>query len=91
MAKYKDNILRSSHALCNWALTVQDAESATHVVIGEKHEALETSSLPKKARVVTSEWLEDCLSKQRRLPEREYAADPEELAKEADSEHLPPK
>ncbi len=70
---------------------MQDAESATHVVIGEKHEALETSSLPKKARVVTSEWLEDCLSKQRRLPEREYAADPEELAKEADSEHLPPK
>ena len=72
------------------ALTVQDAESATHVVIGEKHEALETLSLPIKARVVTSEWLEDCLSKQRRLPEREYAADPEELAKEADSEHSIP-
>lgn len=69
---------------------MQDADSATHVIIGEKHEALHTVSLPKKAQVVTSEWLEGCLSKQKRLPEREYAANPEELAREAGSESVAP-
>ena len=68
---------------------VQDAESATHVIIGEKHEALPALSLPKRVHVVGSVWLENCLSKQRRLPERDYAADLEELAKEAGS-MLPP-
>ena len=64
---------------------MQDAESATHVIIGEKHEALPALSLPKRVHVVSSEWLENCLSKQRHLPERDYAADLEELAKEAGS------
>ena len=72
------------------ALAVQDADSATHVIIGEKHESLHGASLPERARVVTSEWLEDCLSKQERLPEREYVADPDELAREAGSESATP-
>ena len=64
---------------------VQDAESATHVIIGDKHEALHALNLPEKAHVVSSEWLESCLSKQKHLPERDYAADLDELAREASS------
>ena len=82
-------IQRSACTRCAFTMrecpTVQDAESATHVIIGEKHEALPELSLPERVHVVSSEWLEDCLSKQRRLPEREYAADLAELAREAGS------
>ena len=69
-------------------MLVQDAKSATHIIIGDKHEGLQGKAVPRVNYVVASEWLEDCLSQQKRLPEGEYAADPNELAKEAESEGL---
>lgn len=31
----------------------------------------------KSCKIVTKDWLEDCMTKKRRLPEREYALDTE--------------
>ncbi|CAK0786589.1 hypothetical protein CVIRNUC_009803 [Coccomyxa viridis] len=62
----------------------QDVASATHILIGDKHEGLRELRLPKGRHVVTAQWLEQCLSLQERLPERDYAADLDELAQQAE-------
>ena len=64
--------------------------SATHSVIGDKHEGLRELKLPKGQHIVTAQWLEQCLSQQERLPETDYAADLDELAQEAERESAAP-
>ena len=64
--------------------------SATHFLIGEKHEGLRELKLPKGQHIVTAHWLEQCLSQQERLPERDYAADLDELAQQAERESATP-
>ena len=69
---------------------MQDVASATHILIGDKHEGLRELRLPKGRHVVTAQWLEQCLSLQERLPERDYAADLDELAQQAERESADP-
>ena len=69
---------------------MQDVASATHILIGDKHEGLRELRLPKGRHVVTAQWLEQCLSQQERLPERDYAADLDELAQQAERESAAP-
>lgn len=64
--------------------------SATHTLIGDKHKGLRELRLPEGQHIVTVQWLEQCLSQQERLPERDYAADLDELAQEAERESTPP-
>ena len=64
----------------------QDVASATHILIGDKHAGLRELKLPKGRHIVTAQWLEQCLSQQERLPERDYGADLDELAQEAERE-----
>lgn len=72
------------------SLLVQDAESATHIIIGDKHEGLHDLTFPKEAHVVTSEWLETCLSNQKRLPERDFRANLKELSSKANGKPSSP-
>ncbi len=72
------------------AETMQDVASATHILIGDKHEGLRELRLPSGRHVVTAQWLEQCLSLQERLPERDYAADLDELAQQAERESADP-
>ena len=69
---------------------MQDVASATHVLIGDKHEGLRELRLPKGRHIVTAQWLEQCLSQQERLPEGDYAADLDELAQQAERESAAP-
>ena len=46
--------------------------------------------LPKGRHIVTAQWLEQCLSQQERLPERDYGADLDELAQRAERESAAP-
>ena len=64
--------------------------SATHILIGDKHEGLRELKLPKGRHIVSPQWLEQCLSQQERLPEKDFAADLDELAQQAERESAAP-
>ena len=74
----------------SWLKNTQDVASATHILIGDKHEGLRELKLPKGRHIVTAQWLEQCISQQERLPEGDYAADLDELAQQAERESAPP-